>query len=101
MKNLISEVQIVPVKPNNGLIAFASFVLDGKLYLSSIGIHQKLNGLGYRLTYPTKKAGLNIFHPISKELGKEIEEVILNKLKEVMEGSNDRHSNFNCPIREI
>ena len=98
MKNLISEVQIVPVKPNNGLIAFASFVLDGKLYLSSIGIHKKLDGSGYRLTYPTKKAGLNIFHPISKELGKEIEEALLNKLKEVMEGCNDRYSNFKHPV---
>lgn len=98
MKSLITEVQIVPVKPNNGLIAFASFVLDGKLYLSSIGIHKKLDGSGYRLTYPTKKAGLNIFHPISKELGQEIKEAILNKLKEVMEGSNDRHSNFKYSI---
>ena len=101
MNNLISEVQIVPVKPNNGLIAFASFILDGKLYLSSIGIHKKLDGSGYRLTYPTKKAGpagINIFHPITKDLGAEIEKVIIQKLNEVMEGCNDRHSSIKYPI---
>ena len=102
MKNLISEVQIVPIKPNNGLIAFASFVLDDKLYLSSIGIHKKLDSSGYRFTYPTKqvcKKDFSIFHPITKELGQEIEEVIIQKLKEVMEGCNDRHSGIKYSIR--
>lgn len=102
MKNLISEVQIVPVKPNNGLIAFASFVLDDKLYLSSIGIHKKLDGSGYRLTYPSKLVGsskeINIFHPITKEFGKAIEEAVFERVKKVMEECNDRHSNIKYPV---
>ena len=63
MVNRLSEIQIIPIKPQNGLVAFASFVLDGNLYLGSIGIVTRLNG-GYRLVYPTKKVGdrsLNIF----------------------------------------
>lgn len=45
---LISEVNIVPVKPNNGLVAFASVVLDESLYLGSIGVHSRLDG-SYRI----------------------------------------------------
>jgi hypothetical protein len=37
----ITEIQIEFIKPNNGLIAFASLVIDGNIYLSSIAIHKK------------------------------------------------------------
>lgn len=87
--NLITEVQIQPIKPRDGLIGFASLVYSG-LYLSSIGIHSKLHSLGHRLTYPTKLVGtreINIFHPINKDLGAAIEEAVINKLNEVMKGT--------------
>lgn len=86
MKSILTEVQIQLIKPRDGLIAFASFVRD-QLFLSSIGIYFKLDGSGYRLTYPTKSVGgreINIFHPITKELGSAIEEEVLFKLNEVM-----------------
>lgn len=97
MKNTISEVQIVPIKAHNGLIGFASLVLNDQLYISSIGIHSKLDGTGYRLTYPTKfvgDKGINIYHPINRQLSSDIEQAIFNKFKEVMEKSNDRHNSF-------
>ena len=50
---LISEVKIQLIKPQGGLIAFVSLVVGGKLYLSGIGIHRKLDGCGHRLTYQT------------------------------------------------
>ncbi|MBI5151327.1 MAG: septation protein SpoVG family protein [Candidatus Pacebacteria bacterium] len=93
----ISEVEITPVKPSRGLVGFASFVIDGWLYLGSIGIITRLNG-GYRLTYPTKKIGsnsINLFHPIGKSEGELIEEEIVNKYEEVMKKSNDRYSRAN------
>ena len=86
MNYLINEIQIIPVKPNNGLVAFASCVVDNCLYLSSIAIHKKLDGSGYRLTYPTKKVGmgsLHIYHPITKELSKVIEEAIIKRFEEL------------------
>jgi len=89
----ITEVQIIPVKPHDGLIAFASIVVDECFFLSSIGIHKKLTG-GLRLTYPTKDVGhrpLNIFHPINQQTSKLIEEVIFNQCKKVM-NSDDRYS---------
>ncbi len=94
MKNRISEAQLFLIKPHDGLIGFASLVYDNQLYLGSIGIHTKADGTGYRLTYPDKTGGnkrLNIYHPINREVTKEIEQAIFSKLKEVMEKSNDRH----------
>ena len=82
----ITEVNITPIKPNNGLVAFASVVIDNSVYLGFIGVYTRLNGDGYRLTYPTKKAGdksLNIYHPISKEAGRIIEEAIIAKISEI------------------
>ncbi len=83
----ITEVQIIPIKPNNGLVAFASCVLDDNFYLGSIGIHKKLEGAGYRLTYPTKKIGdknIHIYHPINKTASKAIEVAIISKAEKIL-----------------
>ena len=53
----LSEIQVIPVKPRDGLIGFVSFVLDEKYYVSSVAIYTRLDGSGYRLTYPAKKIG--------------------------------------------
>ena len=82
----ISEVNIIPVKPRDGLIAFASLVINDDIFLGSIAIHQKLNG-GFRLTYPTKPSGvqhMQVFHPINREAGAAIEKAVINKLNDVM-----------------
>ncbi len=82
----ITEVQIIPIKPNNGLVAFASIVLEDSLYLGSIGVYTRIDGSGYRITYPTKKISerdINIYHPINKETSKAIEEAIISKVKEI------------------
>jgi len=84
----ITEIQILPIKANNGLVAFASCVVDGSLYLGSIGVHKRLDGSGFRLTYPTKKVAdkdFHIFHPINKQASKEIEEAIILKAEEIMD----------------
>lgn len=86
MDHDITDIQIIPINPKDGLVAFASFTLNQSFYLSSIGIHAKLDGSGYRLTYPTKKIGntsINLFHPITKELSKAIEEAILRHFQKL------------------
>ncbi|PIY72294.1 hypothetical protein COY87_01690, partial [Candidatus Roizmanbacteria bacterium CG_4_10_14_0_8_um_filter_33_9] len=86
MTNRLSEIQIIPIKPQNGLVAFASFVLDGSLYLGSIGIMTRPNG-GYRLVYPTKKIAdrnLNIFYPISREFALAVEQEVVRQFEDVM-----------------
>ena len=82
----VTEVRIIPIKPNNGLVALASCVVDEKIYVGSIGIYTKLKG-GYRLTYPNKKVGenaINIFHPITKESGDAIETAIVDEYEKLM-----------------
>jgi len=80
----ITEIQIIPIKANDGLVAFGSVIFDNSLYLGSIGIYKKLDGSGYRITYPTKKIGykdINIYHPINKETSKAIEKEIIERIR--------------------
>ena len=80
----ITDVRITPVTPQGGLRAFASLVINGNLYLGSIAIHEKLDGLGLRLTYPTKKAGIadrTIFHPLTPDLSRAIEQVLFDEYR--------------------
>ncbi len=92
----LTEIQIMPIKPTNGLVGFASFVYNEAFYLGSIGIYTKPQG-GYRLTYPTRKGAngnFNIFHPINREVAEEIEKQIICKFEEVTK-TYVRHNNFN------
>lgn len=106
----ITEIQIIPIKPNNGLVAMASVVIANALYLGSIGIHTKLNGNGYRITYPTKNLSgknFNVFHPINRSMALDIEQAIIAKAEEVLSYQNKRsneyvrHSNTNHTKRVI
>jgi DNA-binding cell septation regulator SpoVG len=84
----ITEIQIIPIKPQNGLVGFASVILNNDFYLGSIGIHKKIDGSGYRITYPTKKVGdknINIYHPINAKTSKVIEEAIISKAEQILE----------------
>ena len=100
----ISEVQISFVKPSDGIVGFASLLVNDSIYLNSIAIHKKLNGADYRITYPTKKLSaensINLFHPINRQASFEIEQAIFSKLKEVMNKVNkhDRYSSDDLGI---
>jgi len=101
----ITEVQITPIKAMNGLVALASVVVDGSLFLGSIGVYTRRNAPGYRITYPTKNSdgkSFNIYHPINQEVSAAIELAVLRQAATVLENlayqsqkSNeyDRHSN--------
>ena len=82
----ITEIQIIPIKPRDGLVAFASIVLECGLYLGSIGVYTRIDGSGYRITYPTKIIGnkdINIYHPISRETSKVIEKAIISEAEKI------------------
>ncbi|MBP9841846.1 MAG: septation protein SpoVG family protein [Simkaniaceae bacterium] len=82
----IKKVEIVPVKPCNGLIGFAHVFFEEGLYLGSIGIFTKRDGDGYRLTYPTRRVGENnitIFHPINSECSKKFEKAVFQEAERV------------------
>lgn len=90
--HIITEVNIVIFRARNGLVAMASCVYNNALFLSSIGIMNRLQG-GYRISYPTKKLSgersINMYRPINKEVAKAIEDAILEKYHELTK--NDDH----------
>lgn len=94
--NEITEIQIIPIKPKDGLVAFASLVLNRSLYLGSIAIMTRPAG-GYRLVYPTKKLGekgINLFHPINRDFAQAIENAVLKKFENVMSRDDRHHSPY-------
>ena len=84
---MITEVEIYPLRPKEGLVGFASCVFDGKPSLNSIAIHTRADGTGYRLVYPAKVLPngkvINTFYPITKEAGEEIEAAIVTELEKM------------------
>jgi DNA-binding cell septation regulator SpoVG len=94
----ITEVKIEIIKPSNGLIGFASVVIDNSIYLGSIAVYKKLNAEGYRILYP-KKGAFDIFHPITKEASNLIEEAIFNKLEDVMSKVYDRYDSYENSVQ--
>jgi hypothetical protein len=54
------------------------------LYCGSVGIFSRPSG-GYRLVYPTKLVAgrqLDMYHPITGTVGRQIEEVVITKFEE-------------------
>ena len=77
----------MPIKPKQGLVAFASIVIENSVYLGSIGVYTRLDGSGYRITYPTKKIGnkdINVYHPIDKGTSEMIEKAIINEAERIL-----------------
>ena len=84
---LISEVQIFPIKPKDGLVAFASCVIEDCLYIGNIAVYTSPSAQnGYRLVYPIKTLPngkeIHCVHPINKETGEIIRTAIVEKFNE-------------------
>lgn len=89
MTTLVSQISIVPIgRSQNGLIAFAECLLDGKFYVGGIGVYTLLNGSGFRLTYPTKALAngtqIPLFHPTDSITGQEIQRAISAEVKRLL-----------------
>jgi len=85
----ISEVQIIPVKPRDGLVAFASFLINNYLYVGNIALYTSPSRPeGYRLVYPSKTLPngkeVNCVHPINKKAGELISARIIERYKEIL-----------------
>ena len=89
----IDEIQIIPIKPQNGLVGFASCVVNNQFYVGNIAILTSPNiKTGFRLQFPTKKLSsgkqVDCFYPISKEVEEVVSEKIINKYLELMDNFN-------------
>jgi len=85
----LSEIQIVPVKPNNGLVAFVSFVINDSFFVGDVAIYSRIDQHGYRLVYPAKTLfnglKINCFKPINKPVADEIERQVLADFEKLIE----------------
>lgn len=80
----------MPVKPKNGLVAFASAVANNQFYIGNIAIYTSPSSPdGFRLVYPTKSlpngSQVSIVHPINKETGFVIQKRIVEEYLKLME----------------
>jgi DNA-binding cell septation regulator SpoVG len=91
MNDKISEVEVTPLRvAKDGLVAMASCVYEG-IHLGCIGIVTRPLG-GYRLTYPTRRVGLqsfSIYHPLNKQLGSDLEAAIIGKYEQLLAKSHE------------
>lgn len=85
----ISEIDILPVRPQGGLVAFASCVINDALFLGNVAIHSRLDGSGFRLVYPVKVLPngkqIHCVHPVTWEAGKLLEEAVIQRFQELIE----------------
>ena len=75
----ITKVTLKKVVPKEGLVGFASFVLDDCLYIGNIAVFSRLNKDTLRLVFPEKKVGDNVFslfHPLTSKFYFELENKI-------------------------
>ena len=85
----ISEIQIIPIKPREGLVAFASCIINNFLYIGSIALYTSPSKPeSFRLVYPSKTLPngkeISCVHPINKKAGEFISIKIIEKYKEIM-----------------
>ena len=89
---VVSEIQVLPVKPKDGLVAFASCVINGHFYLGNIGIHTRPDGSDYRLVFPVKilpnGKQIQCFHPVTRQAGESLQRAVIQKFRELMKLAN-------------
>lgn len=98
---MVSEIQITPIKPRDGLVAFASCVVNNQFYLGNIAVYTALSSPGaYRLVYPSKMLSngkeINIFYPINSSTYESVRKAVVKKLEELVEKVAER-SNHEYP----
>lgn len=86
----ISEIQIIPIKPQNGLVAFCSVVINFQFYVGNLGLYSSPSSpSGFRVTFPTKKLAsgkvVDCFHPITQEAGRIVSEAIIKEYVKLMD----------------
>jgi len=90
---VVSEIQIIPIKPKDGLVAFSSCVINNQFYLGNIAIYTSptLSG-SFRLVFPSKTlpTGKQIqsVYPINRETYEAVKKAIIQKFEELMSKVN-------------
>lgn len=87
----ISEINLIPLKKSqNGLVSFASRVLNNQFYIGNIAIYTSPSSKdGFRLVFPNKKLAsgqiVDCFHPICREAEEMVTSAIVKKYVGLMD----------------
>ena len=86
----ITEVRIFPVEEEK-LKAFVSVIFDECFVVSDIKIIQGVNGLFVSMPSKKRKNGTfrDIAHPLNNDTRRRIEEKVLHRYQELVEGGKD------------
>jgi len=82
----ITKVQVRKIVPKDGLVGFASFVIEDSLYVGNIGVFSRLNQDTFRLIFPEKKIKdkkIPIFYPVTSDFYYILEQLVNEKIKEI------------------
>jgi len=85
----VNEIEIIPIRPQGGLVGFASFVLNNSLYVGGVGIHSSPSCPGEsRLLFPTKTLRngqhIRLVYPIEHSIGETIRQAVIAQYSELM-----------------
>ncbi len=79
----ITEVEVAPIRPRDGLLAFCSVLLGEQLFIGGIAVHSAPPPRHYRLTYPARTLPtgqqIRFVYPITRALGDMIEQAVIQK----------------------
>jgi DNA-binding cell septation regulator SpoVG len=97
----ISEIQITPVRPQNGLVAFASFVINNHFFIGQLALYTcPRNPDGYRLVYPIKTLNngttLSITHPINRDTGDAVQKEVAEAYRKLIENLTKEGKDEQC-----
>ncbi len=101
----LTEIEIVPVRPNKGLVAFASFILNDSFFVGDAAIYTRIDQPGYRLVYPVRYlvTGLRVhcFKPIHKPVADEIENQVSRYYENLIEKAKKTEGTPHDRLSEI
>ncbi len=99
---LVSDVEVIPFRPRDGHLGFASCVINGQFYLSDIAIFSRPKG-GIRLGYPIKTLAngvvLSVFKPLSRDVESAIEAAVTREYESLMKNNGSAKESNDLPKR--
>lgn len=113
MNEIIKEVSITLTRPRGSLVGFVSLTYRGEWFFSDIAVHLTKAGDGIRLAFPDKTLcngkRMNVFFPISKEVGEAVRSAIATKYFAMMKENEqydesmmkEHYDDFQIPIPAV
>ena len=80
----VTNVEVHPLPCRQGLVGFASVVLDDAFKIDGIAIYTLRDGTGYRTVYPDKRTVNGHTYKVARPLNREAEKVITDAISDAL-----------------